>query len=149
MLAGAWITGLRTLREKAVGLLVAGIGLVSLGALWNLELPINKKLWTSSYVLYAGGWSLLAMALFFYFVEVRGRKSGWMAALVFGTNAIAAYVFSELLASVFGVISVAPHRSLQQWLYLHLFKPIVNPAFGSLQYSLAFVLVCWLAVLML
>ncbi len=150
MLAGAWITGLRTLRAKAVGLLVAGATLVSAGALWNFELPINKKLWTSSYVLYAGGWSLLAMAALFYLIEVRGSGGrAWKPALVLGTNAITAYVFSELLASAFGVIDVQPHRSLQQWLYLHIFMPVVNPAFGSLLYSLAFVLMCWLPVALL
>ncbi len=150
MLAGAWITGVRTAREKASGLLAAGSALVLSGALWNLEMPINKKLWTSSYVLYAGGWSLLLIGVVFYLVEVRGAKGrGWTPFVVLGTNAITAYVFSELLASAVSVIDVHPRLNLQQWLYLHIFMPIVNPAFGSLVYSLAFVLVCLLPVVVL
>ncbi len=150
MLAGVWITGVRGLREKALGLLAAGTALVLSGALWNLEMPINKKLWTSSYVLYAGGWSLLLMGLVFLLVEVRGLKGrGWTPFVILGTNAITAYVLSELLASLISVVDVHPRQNLQQWLYTHVFMPIVNPAFGSLLYSLAFVLVCLVPVAVL
>jgi predicted acyltransferase len=66
---------------------------------------------------------------------------------VFGSNAITAYVFSELLAA--GLYTLAVHHNgtamtLQQYIYQHWFFPIINPSFGSLMYAMGFVLVCFL-----
>ena len=65
--------------------------------------------------------------------------------LVFGTNAITAYVFSELLASTIGNIHPHPGVNLQQSLYRSILSAVPDPAFASLLYSLGFVLICWLA----
>jgi predicted acyltransferase len=150
MITGAWLRTTRSVESKAAGILAAGITFVLAGYAWSFTFPLNKKLWTSSFVLFAAGWSLLLLAVFYYLIEVRKDTGRWtMPALVFGMNAIASYVLSELLASVLSVVLVRPHYSVQNWLYDTLFRPIVNPAFGSLIYSLAFVLVCWLPMLIL
>ncbi len=124
-------------------------GLV-LGEIWNVWFPINKKLWTSSYVLFAAGCTLLLLALCFYAVEIKKWTRGWTFPwLVFGSNAITAYVFSELLAAALGTIVVhdgGTVTNLQQYIYQHWFFPIINPSFGSLMYAIAFVLVCFLPV---
>jgi predicted acyltransferase len=130
-----------------------------LGGLWALSFPINKRLWTSSFVLYAGGWSLLLLAFFIWAADMRRRKEGEpdlvrspryaMPLLVFGTNAIFAYVLSELLASTVGTIHVGPGLNLQHWCYQGILAVIPNPAFASLLYSLGFVAVCWLIVYVL
>src|ERR1700722_5828766 len=106
LLTGIWLRTQRTLRAKAAGIATAGLTGVLLGSLWNLSFPINKKLWTSSYVLFAAGLSLLLLALCLLIVDLRdkspstSRHSRFLNPfLVFGTNAIAAYVFSELLQS--------------------------------------------------
>ena len=133
--------------RKALGLAIAGLSSLIVGLYWSAWFPINKKLWTSSYVLYAAGWSLLLLAIFWLLVQVRGYTRGTWPLLVFGKNAITAYVFSELLAAGLSNVMVVPHRSVLHWVYMHLAMVIPAPAFAALAYSLLFVLACWLAVL--
>ena len=151
VLTGLFLRGPRTDRQKAAGLAIGGAVSVVLSLLWNPLFPINKKLWTSSYVLLAAGLSLLLLAAAWYLFQVRSNAETATRAskplLVFGTNAITAYVFSELLAGGLGNVMVAPHISVLHWVYLHLAMVIPSPAVASLAYSLLFVLVCWLAVL--
>jgi predicted acyltransferase len=153
MLTGLWLQTNRSIGEKAKGIAVAGISGVLLGGIWNYAFPINKKLWTSSYVLYAAGWSLLLLALSIWLVDVRGagkpeaaRRRTLMPLLVFGTNAIAAYVFSELLPGVMFLIHPQPGIHLQRWIYYKILGVIANPSMASLIYSLGFVGFCWLAI---
>jgi predicted acyltransferase len=138
---------------KAFGLLGASISGLVLGNVWNVWFPINKKLWTSSYVLFAAGCTLLLLAVCFYAVEIKKWTRGWTFPwLVFGSNAITAYVFSELLAAGLYTISVHDNggtTTLQQYIYQHWFFPIINPSFGSLMYAMAFVLVCFVPVLLM
>jgi len=153
LLTGIWLRTQRTLVEKGVGIATAGLSGVLLGGLWNLSFPINKKLWTSSYVLFAGGLSLLLLALCLLIVDLRKRNpaepghSRLLTPLfVFGTNAISAYVFSELLQSTLTSIHPRQNLNLQQLLYQFIQHIVPNPAFASLVYSLGFVAVCWLFV---
>ena len=154
LLTGMWIRTSRSLADKAKGIAIAGLTGVILGALWNFEFPINKKLWTSSYVLFAAGLSLLLLALSIWIVDLRGKStsgaaprkpSPWLRPLVvFGTNAIFAYVFSELLASVgFTVRLGNGGTTLQQCCSQGLLHVVPNAAFASLLYSLIFVAICW------
>jgi predicted acyltransferase len=153
VLTGIWLRRPKSLTTKATGLLVASITGLVLGKVWNIWFPINKKLWTSSYVLFAAGCTLLLLAICFYAVEIRRWTRGWTYPwLVFGSNAIAAYMVSELLSG--GLSTILVHdgdktRNLQEWIYYHWFFPLVNPSFGSLLYAIAFVLVCFLPVLFL
>jgi predicted acyltransferase len=153
VLTGIWLRRPKALSTKAAGLLGASIAGLLLGSLWNVWFPINKKLWTSSYVLFAAGCTLLLLAICFYAVEIKEWTKGWTFPwLVFGSNAITAYVFSELLAA--GLDTVVVHdggrvTDLQQYIYFHWFFPVINPSFGSLLYAIAFVLVCFLPVLFL
>jgi predicted acyltransferase len=156
MLTGLWLQTSRSIGEKAKGIAVAGVSGVLLGGLWNYTFPINKKLWTSSYVLFAAGWSLLLLALAIWIVDVRvasrpeaARRRSFMPLLVFGTNAIAAYVFSELLPGVMSLIHMQPGVNLQRWIYYRILGVIANPSMASLVYSLGFVGFCWLAIYML
>lgn len=156
LLTAAWLRTGHTLARKAGGIAIAGLSGVLLGGLWNLSFPINKKLWTSSFVLFAAGWSLLLLALFIWIIDVRSRQStdaappktpGFLSPLiVFGTNAITAYVFSELLASAIANIHLRGGVNLQQWIFRSILSAVPNPPFASLLYSLLFVAVCWLAV---
>ena len=98
MLTGIWLRTRRSVPAKTRGLAAAAIGSLALGYLWALWFPLNKNMWTSSYVLVAGGYSLALMTLAFWAVEQKGWRTGWTWVwLVFGSNAIAAYMFSELL----------------------------------------------------
>jgi predicted acyltransferase len=145
LLAGTWIKQIRPAVQKVVGLLGAGLTLVVLGLLWAQSIPINKKLWTSSYVLYAGGLGAILFAIFYYLVEIRHARGRWTyPLLVFGTNAITAYVISELLSSAVSIFKVNPAQSFQQYVYDSWFIHLGNPAVGSLIYSLLFVAVCFI-----
>ena len=158
MLTGIWLRTQRSVAEKARWIAFSGLTCVLLGAAWNPWFPLNKKLWTSSFVLFAGGWSLLLLALSIWLVDIvrapegspdRAQRSKLFTPfLVFGTNAIVAYVFSELLAGAIGNIAVGT-ENLQQWLYHAILVAVPDPAFASLLYSLGFVAVCWIPVYLL
>jgi predicted acyltransferase len=153
LLTGIWLRTQHTLRTKAAAIATAGLSGVLLGGLWNLSFPINKKLWTSSYVLFAGGLSLLLLALCLLIVDLRdksrsasGHSRFLNPFLVFGTNAIAAYVFSELLQSTLSSIHPQPGINLQQLLYRSMLHIVPDQPFASLLYSIGFVVVCWVPV---
>jgi predicted acyltransferase len=76
---------------------IAGVALVAAGLLWGLEFPVVKKIWTSSFVLVAGGWSMLLLAAFHWLIDVRGWK-GWTAPFVWiGMNAITVYLIENMV----------------------------------------------------
>jgi len=156
MLTGLWLRTSRTLAQKARGIAIAGLSGVLLGGLWNLSFPINKKLWTSSYVLFAGGLSLLLLALSVWLVDMTSEQEGkprkpWFFTplLVFGTNAIAAYVLSELLAAGISSIRLDSGLNVSQAIYRFIAGIVPDPAFASLLYSLGFVAVCWIVIYVL
>jgi predicted acyltransferase len=159
LLTGLWLRTSRTLGEKARGIAIAGISGVVLGGLWNIWFPLNKKLWTSSFVLFAAGLSLLLLALSIWMVDIRGqrdpdpdparRSRQFMPLLVFGVNAIAAYVLSELLPGIFEHIHVSPGVSVLHWCYLTILSVVPDPAFASLVYSFAYAAVCWIPMYVL
>ena len=153
VLTGLWLRGTKSLQTKVAGLLGASVTGLILGNVWNIWFPINKKLWTSSYVPFAAGCTLLLLAICFYAVEIKQWTRGWTFPwLVFGSNAISAYVLSELLAGAINTIDIhdgGQTISLQQYIYNHYFFPVVNPSFGSLLYALTYVLVCFLPIMVL
>jgi predicted acyltransferase len=152
LLTGLWLQTKHTLRTKANYILLAGFTAVSLGLLWNIDFPINKKLWTSSYTLFAGGLSMILLALFLWISDLRkpsqeSRNSfATTALLVFGTNAIFSYVLSEVLATIFWMVHLSNGQSIQEALYQLCHRVIPDVAFASLIYSLGYVALCWLVV---
>jgi predicted acyltransferase len=159
LVTGIWLRTGRTLVEKARWIAIAGASSVVLGGLWNIWFPINKKLWTSSFVLFAAGFSLLLLALSIWIVDIRGERQAkadpeaharrYMPLLVFGANAIVTYVLSELLPGVLGNIHLSSGLNLSQWADQTILRVFPDPAFASLLYSLAFVLVCWVPMYVL
>lgn len=145
MIAGWYLKRMQSAWSKLWGLTISGVLLLVAGLLWAQSFPLNKKLWTSSYVLYAGGWSVLILAACYFALEIKQWKGRWTYPwLVFGTNAITAYVFSELLSSAVAVFHVNPQQSFQQFVYSGFFYHLASPAFGSLIYSVVFAAVCWI-----
>lgn len=151
MLTAIWLRAKKSTQTKFIGILVAAIAGLLLGKIWGHWFPINKKLWTSSYVLFAAGWSLLGLSICYWLIEIKKWSRGWTFPwVVFGSNAIAAYVFSELLPSLLGDVHVgSKHHSLGQVIYEHAFGLVPDKAFGSLLYSLCYVAVCFIPVLIL
>ena len=147
VLTGLWLRSIRPSTQKLAGLFMAALIALASGELWNIWFPINKKLWTSSYVLFAAGCTLLLLSLCYLLLDVKQWRGKWAWLwLVFGSNAITAYMFSELFAEVLHSIHISHAGStmtVKDWIYDSFFKHMVNPSFGSLLYSLAFVAVCF------
>lgn len=91
-LAGWWLRSGRQPAKKAAGLALAGIGCLAAGSIWSIWFPIIKNVWSSSFVLFAGGWSLLFLALFYWIIDVRGFQRWSFFFVVIGANAILIYV---------------------------------------------------------
>ncbi|HEX3436027.1 MAG TPA: heparan-alpha-glucosaminide N-acetyltransferase domain-containing protein, partial [Pseudacidobacterium sp.] len=151
MLTAMWLRTEKSVRTKFAGILAGAIAGLLIGKIWGHWFPINKKLWTSSYVLFAAGWSLLGLSICYWVVEIKQWKRGWTFPwLVFGSNAIAAYVFSELLSPTLWAFKFgSEHKSLGQMIYANVFALIPDRAVGALLYSIAFVAVCFIPVLVL
>jgi predicted acyltransferase len=129
-----------------LALAAAGLAGVAAGWVWGLVLPINKALWTSAYVVYAAGWSLLLLAACYEIVEVRRlRRVGWPFQ-VLGVNAIALFFASGIVARLLLALRVGDGRSLYQWLYDSLFVPWAGPLNGSLAFALVTVALWWVAL---
>ncbi|WP_263381275.1 acyltransferase family protein [Granulicella arctica] len=162
LLAGLWLRSTRSTGRKAAMLAVTGILFLAAGLAWHPFFPMNKKLWTSSFALFAGGWSLLLLAAAIYFIDlVRvGRAAAesndpasplhpalYRPLLVFGTNAILAYLVSELGDSVISQIHLPSGLSIKAVWMREIVHLVPNLQWSSLLYSLSFMLLCWLIVL--
>jgi predicted acyltransferase len=160
LIAGIWLRTRRSATVKATWLKTAGLVVGSLlclgvGYFWSMWFPLNKKMWTSSYVLVAAGWSLAIFALFYWAMEHKGWcRTGPSRALVwpwlvFGSNAITAYVISDLLPLPLEHIRFHWDGLLMNplgWSQLRIFSRIPDPGWASFAFSLAFTFVCFLPV---
>ncbi len=150
ILAGLWLRTQKTIAEKTAGLAGAAIVSLALGYLWSLEFPLNKNMWTSSFVLVAGGYSLLLLTLCYWAVEQKGWRKGWTYVwIVFGSNAIGAYMFSELLPSALWnihLVSNGKHETGITYIFAHVFAHIPNPGWAAFSYSVTFTAVCFIPV---
>lgn len=96
--AGRWLREpARPERQKAVWLAVAGLALLAAGFLWGLQFPVIKKLWTSSFVLVAGGWSALLLAAFYWIIDIWKIRAWAMPFVWIGTNALTIYLISNVV----------------------------------------------------
>ena len=139
------------------GLIASAVLALAAGLLWNLTVPINKNLWTSSYVLFSAGWSLLTLALCYWLIDMRrlnntpaGKALLWPW-LVFGSNAITAFVISNLVVKIMLWIKVSDSFSTTGkpvtawfWTYRHLFARHGSTEVTSLIFAVAVVAVCFL-----
>lgn len=129
--------------EGLAKLLLMGSCLMAIAVGWDLSFPINKKLWTSSYVLYTVGIDMIFLSFLIYVIEFR-QKTRWTTFFgVFGKNALAIYILSELLVVILFTIHVSPDSSIFEWINRVLFQKLAPGAFGSLLFALAYMMLCW------
>ncbi|MFH1765457.1 MAG: DUF5009 domain-containing protein, partial [Gemmatimonadota bacterium] len=144
---GEWLRSGRTPEAKVRGLLAGGIAGIGMGLLWGLSFPINKPLWTSSYVLFTAGSGLVLLGLFYWLMEVRALQSWAKPFVVYGMNAIAVFVASGLVAKQMGLTRVGLSEvPLKAWIYNELFASWAGPLNGSLLFAMSYVLI-WLAII--
>jgi predicted acyltransferase len=152
VLTGHWLRSERTRWDKVVGMFVAGAVCVVLGWAWNPFFPINKSLWTSSYVLFTTGLGLQLLALCYWSIDIQGYRRWAWPFEVFGVNALALFVGTGLMVKLMGMIKISQadgtQISSQPWIFRNLFLSWAAPINASLFYAIAFILL-WLFLMWL
>jgi predicted acyltransferase len=143
---GRWLRTGRSGMDVTRGLLLGGAAAVVVGWVWGLAFPINKNIWTSSYTVFTAGLGALALGVFYWAIDVKRWRAWAKPFVVYGMNAIAAYVLSGMFASAIGIIRVGGDQSLKGWTYENLFASWLGPMNGSLGFALAFVAL-WLGIM--
>ena len=145
ILTGEWLRSRRSASRKVAGLLMAGAALLLAGRVLHPYFPINKNLWTSTFVLFTGGFALLLLALCYWVVDLRGWRKGTAPFLVFGRNAILAYALAAIVAETSIDFELTGRsgraETLHGWVYNFFFVPYLNPRNASLGFALLFVVV--------
>jgi predicted acyltransferase len=150
ILAGEWLRSSRSGSRKAASLAAAGAVLLAVGRMLHLFFPINKNLWTSTFVIFTGGFAMLLLAACYWLVDLKGYRRWAAPFLVFGRNAIAVYFLSMLLvkwAISFGFTdSDGDFQTWYDWLYNTVFAPHGSPNNSSLAFAIFYVLL-WLVLM--
>ena len=145
--AGEWLRSGRSGGVLVRGLLAAGVVGVIAGMAWGARFPINKALWTSSYVLLAGGLAAVALAACYWLVDLRGYRRWATPFVVFGANAIATYFLSGLMANEIDMPRLAGEPSaVKGWVFEHLYASWLSPYHASLAFAVSFVLL-WMGIM--
>jgi len=149
-LAGRWIGERRPLSERLAGLSSVGALGMMTGLMWHWSFPINKSLWTSSYVLFSAGMAAVALSTVMWIVDFNRVRRFTKLFVVYGTNPIVAFVGSAVMArciySIFKVNWGGERIPLQEGIYRALFASWLSPINASLAFAVAFVLF-WYGVL--
>jgi predicted acyltransferase len=152
ILCGHWLRTRRDDMEKVSGMFFFGIVLIAFGWAWHSWFPINKALWTSSYVVFTAGLALCFLGFCYWLIDIKGYKLWTKPFVIFGVNALALFVGSGIMARVLGLIKVAGldgnSISLQQWIFTNIFLPLGSPVNASLMYAICFILL-WLFLMWL
>jgi predicted acyltransferase len=144
-LAGKYIRGKGKNYEAISHLVLAGFGLIFLALWWNMVFPVNKKLWTSSFVLLTSGIDLVLIGALIYVIELRNwNKGAWINFfLVVGKNPLVIYLLSELLVTVLFMIPMGQGYSFFGWINKVLFQVIAPGPVGSFLFAITYMLLCW------
>jgi predicted acyltransferase len=131
--------------ETTARLLLAGGVLILTALAWNNYFPINKKLWSGSFVLLTTGLDLAILAALIYIIEIKSfNPLNWTKFFtIFGKNPLFIYLLSELLVISFWKISMAGNESFYTWINSNVFQNILPGPFGSLLFAVTFMLLCW------
>jgi predicted acyltransferase len=141
--AGVYIARKGKEYEGLTKLLLWGCGLVVIALAWNMVFPINKKLWTSSFVCVTVGIDLILIAFLIYTIEFRNKKSWTPFFNVFGKNPLSIYLLSELLIVVLFLIPAGHGESLAEWVNEVFYQAIFPGKIGSLLFALTYMMICW------
>jgi predicted acyltransferase len=122
----------KSLQQRAAWMAIAGVGLLAAGLLCSLWLPINKKLWTSSFSLFMAGLDFVFFAGFLWLIDGRGKKRMMKPFVILGMNSITIYMISELFDEFLG------QTGLHRMIYQKVFAPVASPVNASLLWALAY-----------
>lgn len=140
-LVGAYVQRKGNTYEGLAKLLMAGFACIVIAYWWNLGFPINKKLWTSSFVMHTVGLDCLILACIMYWIDFRNQTAGTYFFKVFGRNPLPIYLLSELLVTILYTIQVGD-IPLNQWIYQNIFI-YAGDYLASLLFAITYMLLCW------
>ena len=154
---GAYIMAKGKTAEMINGLFVSAAVLLFAGFVWDMFFPINKKIWTSSYVIYTTGLAQFIIAVMLYFIEIRGQRGAWSRFFdVFGKNPLFIFMLSGMLPRLVALIRLPGPVSATGkpgfispfgWYYEHICRAIfTDPRTASLLYAISFIVLMWLIV---
>jgi predicted acyltransferase len=154
ILTGTFLHTDQSRDRKAAGMYTAGAVLLFVGIIMHQYFPINKKIWSSTFVVFMAGWALAFLAFCFYLIDVLGYKKWATPFLVFGTNAILAFFGSSMLSRLMGMVrwnemidGVEKTWNVKSFIYEKGFCSwLSNPKDSSLGFAL-FYIVLWLALM--
>ncbi len=146
---GDWLRKQPVNSRTSMDLVLVGLSGLVIGEVWGFWFPINKKLWTSSYVVFTAGWALLLLAACYELIEVRGLRRWGKPFEVMGLNAIFVFVTSVLMIKILvkthiGTGEKAP--TTYTWIYEHFFVPWAGAMNGSLFFAMVTVLFWWVVL---
>ncbi|MDP4283150.1 MAG: DUF5009 domain-containing protein [Bacteroidota bacterium] len=131
--------------ESLAKLMLVGSLMIFIAICWNMVFPINKKLWTSSFVLVTSGLDLLIISALIYILEIKKwNRFHWSHFFeIFGRNPLFIYLLSELLVVVLFMIRIKPRQNLFDFINSAFFQAIAPGALGALLFSICYMLLCW------
>ncbi|MBL7850368.1 MAG: DUF1624 domain-containing protein [Cyclobacteriaceae bacterium] len=145
LLTGQLMDRVENTSERVSWIFFFGMVLILSGLALDMAFPINKSLWTSSYVLYTGGWAMQALAASHWLIDIRGHQSWTKPFLYFGTNAIFAFVASGVIAKALlrtrWATEAGTEESLWNFLYQHAYASWLEPHTASVAFALTLVLI--------
>lgn len=147
MLTGRWLISEKTPLEKVVGMFVAGSFAIVVGLAWDMVFPINKALWTSSYVLYTGGIALQGLAICYWLIDVKKHQSWTAPAVAYGANAISVFMLSGVVGRLLYLIKVSVDGeavSLKTFIMDSWFNSWLAPINASLLFAICMVLILFI-----
>jgi predicted acyltransferase len=138
--------------EMLANLLVVACLLIFTAFAWDLVFPINKKIWTSSYVLYTTGLAMMVLGVMIYWIELKGVTAWWTRFFdVFGKNPLFIYVLAGVWIEAYFLFRIPDgmengemnYTNVYGWLYQHVFQPLLGNYNGSLAFAITHVLIFW------
>ena len=145
VMTGLWLRARVPASRRVLGLLGGGVVLMVLGQIWHLSFPINKNLWTSSYVLFTAGAAEVTLAACYWLIDVRGWKRWSWPFVILGSNALTLFVLSGFLTKVLTNIRFGTAdgtvTTLYRYLYVTLYAPLLAPKNASLLFALTHLVV--------
>lgn len=153
ILAGRWIGEKRSLEERLLGLFAIGALGMMVGLMWNWSFPINKSIWTSSYVLFTAGMACVSLATIMWLVDMKGFDGWTRPFVIYGMNPILAFVGSGVMARIIYSLIKVDYQGksipLQSAIYQAGFASWLEPKNASLAFALSYVLFWYVVVYLL
>lgn len=141
-LVGLYIQKKGNTKGTILNLILGGVVLIAVSLIWHIGFPINKKIWTSSYVLFSVGTDMIVLSVLMYLIEIVQVKKWTYFFEVFGRNTLILYILSGVVISIMHLIKING-VSLKGWLYESLFTSWLGDFNASISFAIFYMLLIW------